>query len=112
MDNKKYLIVLILKLLEAESDKNNPLTQLKIADIISKMYSCDRKTVGRNIGFLIKVGYPIVKTNKGYYLDKKKFTVDEVNFVLSAVLASIEKPENEKQNIAKRLLEVMSKIYR
>lgn len=112
MENKKHLIILILKIFESTTDKDHPITQTKIAYDISQVYSCDRKTVGRNIGYLIKVGYPIVKTTKGYYLDKKKFTIEEANFVLNAVLMSPEKSEEEKQDIAIRLKEVLNKIYR
>ncbi len=112
METKKHLIILILKILETESDSEHPITQMKIANIISDIYPCDRKTVGRNIGFLIGVGYPIIKTTKGFYLDKKKFTVDEVKFVLKAVLDSPDKTAKEKVDIAKRLLDILNKIYR
>ena len=112
MDTKKHLIVLTLKILETSSDKEHPITQMKIAETISQVYPCDRKTVGRNIGFLIKVGYPIVKTTKGFYLDNKKFTVDETNFVRKAVLASQDKTAEEKEDIAKRLSDILNKIYR
>lgn len=112
MGNKKYLIILILKLLETSSDKFNPVTQIEITNIISEKYPCDRKTVGRNIKFLKEVGYPIVKTNKGFYLDKKKFTADEKEFVLNAVKNSTEKSVKEKEDIIKRLEEILNKIYR
>lgn len=112
MKSKKHFIILILKVLEISSDKFNPVTQIEIANIISEKYPCDRKTVGRNIKFLIEVGYPIVKTNKGFYLDKKKFTVDEKEFVLNAVKNSPEKSTKEKEDIVKRLEEILTKIYR
>lgn len=54
MREKKYLILLVLKILENETDGSHPLTQGKIAQIISDVYPCDRKTVGRNITFLKK----------------------------------------------------------
>ena len=84
---KKHLIILVLKLLETESDKEHPLTQTKIADLISEVYACDRKTVGRNIGFLKEMGYPIVKTPRGFYLDRKEFSVEEMRLVEDAVRA-------------------------
>ena len=112
MDAKKYLIILILKLLETESDESRPFTQIRIADIISEKYPCDRKTVGRNIGFLIDVGYPIIKTNKGFYMDAKKFTIDESQFILNAVRTSPLKNEKEKEAIVNRLADMLNKIYR
>lgn len=112
MQGKKYLILLILKILENESDRSHPLTQSKIAQAISGMFPCDRKTVGRNIRFLIKVGYPIKKTSKGFYLDTKKFTVSEINFILDAVRSASGKTETEKDELAHRLSDVLVKIYR
>ncbi|MDD3862822.1 MAG: hypothetical protein PHV79_03120 [Clostridia bacterium] len=43
-----------------------PLTNSTIAKVINSLgLSCDRKTVGRNIGYLIDYGYKIEKTPKG-----------------------------------------------
>ena len=85
MKNKKYLIILILKILETYTDPNNKLTQIEIARQISKVFPCDRKTVGRNIKFLRTIGYPIVKTSKGFYMDKKIFSLNEINYIIKAV---------------------------
>lgn len=112
MQEKKYLILLILKILENESDENHPLTQSKIAQTISDMFPCDRKTVGRNIRFLMKVGYPIKKTSRGFYLDGKKFTVEEVHFILDAVQTATGKTETEKDALIRRLSDILVKIYR
>ena len=46
MQEKKYLILLILKILENESDESRPLTQTAIARVIDDVFPCDRKTVG------------------------------------------------------------------
>lgn len=109
---KKHLIILILKLLETSTDEKTPITQLKIAEIISAIYPCDRKTVGRNIAFLKKIGYPIVKTNKGFYMNTKKFSVEETKYILNAVLSSPEKTAEEKDDIVKRLSDVLNRMYR
>ena len=85
MENKKYLIVLILKILESFTDSSNVLTQIEIANQISQVYPCDRKTVGRNIKFLQKIGYPIIKTSKGFYMDKKVFSVEEISYIINAI---------------------------
>ena len=85
MISKKHLIILILKILESNTDPNHTLTQIEISKMISKVYSCDRKTVGRNIQFLQKIGYPIVKTSKGFFMDNKVFTIDEVNYLICAI---------------------------
>lgn len=112
MQEKKYLILLVLKILENESDETHPLTQSKIAQEISAVFPCERKTVGRNIRFLRKVGYPIKKTTRGFYLDGKKFTVEEVKFILDAVRAATGKTETEKDALLSRLSKFLVKIYR
>ena len=107
---KKQNILLVLKILETESDKDHPLTQSTIADIISGVYPCDRKTVGRNIGFLINMGYPIVKTPKGFYLDQKLFTVEERELVLSAINSYPDADDQQKAEVVDRLSSIFSKF--
>ncbi len=55
MATKKPIILLLLKILETKTDKNHAMTQGQIADEISQIYPCDRKTVCRNIQFLIEI---------------------------------------------------------
>lgn len=109
---KKQNILLVLKILETESDKAHPITQLKIADIISEVYPCDRKTVGRNIAYLVKLGYPIVKTPKGFYMDNKLFSIDEYSLIVAAVRESPNIPEQQKADIASKLANVLVKTYK
>ena len=73
MEKKKHLILLVLKLLETETDANHPITQTEIVKTISEVYPCDRKTVGRNIKELKELGYPITKTTKGFYMNENSF---------------------------------------
>ena len=110
MVSKKYLIVLILRILETNTDSSNPLTQTKIAKMISPIYACDRKTVGRNIKFLKEVGYPIIKTNKGFYMGNKTFTRDDVALVLSLVQNS-ECDVAYKTDLKDRLTECLTRYY-
>lgn len=112
MKDKKQLILLILKILENESDLNHPLRQTDIARIISDVLPCDRKTVGRNIKFLIKSGYPIVKTGKGFYLNGKKLSLEEKDFVIRCIRSSQEKSDAEKEEIIQKLNEIFIKIFR
>ena len=112
MQSKKQLILWILNVLNNESDENNPITQTKIADIISKLYPCDRKTVSRNIKFLQKMGYPIKKVSKGFYMERKVFSVAEVNFIKAAIMESTGKDETEKAALAEKVSNILSKMYR
>lgn len=114
MNRKKYLILYVLKILEANTDFNHTMTQKQIAEWLSDVMPCDRKTVGRNIEALIEMGYPIVKTQKGCYLGGKKFGTDEIAFILDAVRgnATEDLTREQREDIAVRLLPVLTKIYR
>lgn len=76
---KKTVIVHILKILYCFTSKSYPATQTHIANYLNDSdIPCDRKTVGRNINYLIEMGLPIVKSKsskRGYYYD-----IDNDNF--------------------------------
>lgn len=112
MQRKKQLILLILNELNANSDRDNPLTQTRIARNLSgESFTCDRKTVCRNIRYLQEMGYPIQKTSKGFYLDKE-FSLSDIAFIKGAVLAGEGKSENEKELLSEKLVSILSKLYR
>ncbi len=112
MQSKKQLILWILSILENETDMKNPKTQVEIAEIISKVYPCERKTVCRNIKFLKEMGYPIEKTTKGFYMNRKRFSQDEVAFVKKAILSAYGKTEKEKEELSGKVADVLTKQYR
>lgn len=112
MKSKKQLILWVLSVLNNESDEHHPITQVKIAEIISKVHPCDRKTVCRNIQYLQVMGYPIKKTSKGFYMDGRLFTVEEVRFIQDAILNAPGKSEVEKEMLMDRVMEVLTTTYR
>lgn len=71
---KKTIILYVLKMLEKGSSKEKPITQTNITKVLNSLgIPCDRKTVGRNIDYLIEFGYPIVKLKGGgCYLDNSQ----------------------------------------
>ena len=71
---KKTIILYVLNIIKLYSSEEYPVSQTAICNYLNDInVLCDRKTVGRNIAYLQKFGYPIVKINgKGYYLDKNK----------------------------------------
>lgn len=72
---KKVIIVYILKILYTFTSKDYPVTQTAIANYLNEIdIPCDRKTVGRNIKYLINIGLPITKSGGGYYYDVKNDT--------------------------------------
>ena len=111
MNTKKFLIVLVLRILETQSDKDNPITQVEIANLISSKFPCDRKTVGRNIKFLIEMKYPIVKTSRGFYMDKQLFDRKEVEYVINSVIEN-KAPCADKAELCKKLRSSLSSHYK
>lgn len=112
MPQKKFLIILILKILETNTDREHPISQLRLAEQISDVYPCDRKTVGRNIAALQRIAYPIMKCSSGFYMSGKQFTVEEVDFILRAVRSAYGMEEEEKEELISRLSRLLNKIYR
>lgn len=112
MQSKKQLILWVLNVLNNESDERHPITQTEIAMVISKVYPCDRKTVGRNIKFLMEMGYPIIKVGRGFYLERRIFSVDEIAFIKAAIIGAPGKSEADKEALADQVEEVLCKMYR
>lgn len=110
MTSKKHLIILILKILESHTDADHTLTQREIAEQISRVHPCERKTVGRNIKFLTEIGYPIVKTGKGFYMDKKVFSVAEVNFIVNTLTSAPESDAISKGELIEKARLHLSKL--
>lgn len=79
MDNKKVIakktiILYVLKMLYLGSSWKKPITITNITKVLNSMgVPCDRKTIGRNVDYLIDFGIPIVKINGGgCYFDHRK----------------------------------------
>ena len=111
MEKKKQLIILVLRMLESESDEQHPLTQTEMAKVISEIYPCDRKTVCRNIKFLKDMGYPIIKTTKGFYMDNKTFTHSEIALVEKAILSVEDLSYEEKKVLSEKVVDLLTKRY-
>ena len=72
--SKKTIILYVLNVLRKYATREEPISQTALALVLTKAgVPCDRKTVGRNIEYLIAFGYPIKKLHgKGYYLDREQ----------------------------------------
>ena len=71
---KKTIILYVLKILYKGSSWEKPVTQTQITNVLNNIgISCDRRTVGRNIKYLIDFGLPIFKKlGGGYFYHKEK----------------------------------------
>ena len=72
-NSKKTIIVHILKILHNYTSPEHPATQTAIANYLNDInIQCSRKTVGRNLKYLIDCGLPIKRKKSksgGYYYD-------------------------------------------
>ena len=67
---KKTLILYVLKMLYQGSSKEKPITITGMTKVINSFdIPCDRRTVSRNVDYLIEFGLPVVKLRGGgcYY---------------------------------------------
>ena len=110
MARKKYLILYILKILESNTDEKHPMSQKQIVDIITAVMDCDRKTVSRNVKFLQEMGYPIVKGKRGCYMAQKKFTIDEINFIIHAMQSTPSSDMIDRDDLIKKTQETLTKM--
>lgn len=70
---KKTIILYVLNILKLYSSSETPVTQTAICSYLNDIdICCDRKTVGRNIEYLVGFGYPIKRGKRGgYYLSRE-----------------------------------------
>lgn len=69
---KKTIILYVLDMLEKGSSKEKPISIRSMTRVLNSMnISCDRRTISRNVDYLIEYGKPIVKIKGGIcYWDK------------------------------------------
>lgn len=67
---KKTIILYVLKMLYAGTSKSKPITITSMTKVLNSMdVPCDRRTVSRNVDYIIEFGLPVVKLKGGgcYY---------------------------------------------
>ena len=71
---KKTIILYVLDMLEKGSSKEKSITITNMTRVLNSMgIPCERRTIGRNVDYLIEYGKPIVKIRGGgCYWDKQK----------------------------------------
>lgn len=88
-DRKKILILLILEVLQKNSDPDHHLTQQEILRILKNEYgiTCDRRSVKANVLDLVDMGYDI-NMDDGYYFASRDFEDAELRMLIDSVLFS------------------------
>ncbi len=112
--SKKVIILYILKILKEFSDEEHPITQ---SDIIAKLkdygIDCDRKTITRNIKYLIDYGFNIVRNlGGGCYFINDKYDTSEITFLVDCLYSYPAISQRQAQNLIDKLTSEVSKYER
>ena len=128
---KKLLPMLILDILRKYTDEEHKLSQRDIQDILRDEYdmTADRKSVRRNLGALMEMGWPIeyseairmtpnTKTGEleettvisDLYLDRA-FTDSELRLLIDSLLFSRYIPYNQCKELVEKLEELSNKYF-
>ena len=98
----KLYILYLLEILQKYSDQDHPLMQKDIAAIMERDYgvTCERKSITRNLGNLLDMGYDIVHLErKGYYLANRPFEDSELRLLIDSVMASRHIPVKQAKQL-------------
>ncbi len=111
-DKKKILILLILEILQQNSDINHHLTQQDILRILKNEYgiSCDRRSVKANVLDLIDMGYDI-NIDDGYYFASREFDDAELRMLIDSVLFSRHISLKQSKRLIEKLKKQGSKFF-
>jgi len=118
---KKMIPSMILDILREQTDENHTMDQKAILDALNKEFNppLDRKTVRRNIEYLIDMGAPIVYTEKprkngndiwtDFYLSRD-FTEPELRLLIDGLLFSNHLPYKRCMQLVEKI-EGLSSTY-
>lgn len=121
--SKKMIPSMILDILKRRTDENHTLDQKDILDELNREFDppLDRKTVRRNIEYLLDIGCPIVYTEKprsngndiwtDFYL-ARDFTEAELRLLIDGLLFSNHVPYKRCQDLIEKLEGLASEHFR
>lgn len=89
-EHKFLLLMLIVDILEKNTDSAHPITQKKLLEIIEKQcgFMPSRTTISDDLDRLITAGFPIEKGRKGVYYDGHSLSDGELRFLIDSILYS------------------------
>ena len=112
LQDKKALNMMILEVLEQYTDRDHPLTQKEIVDLLEKNYGvpCTRQTVKNNLMLLGEMGYEI-SMEGGIYLMSRQFENAELRMLIDSVLFSRTLSGEEAERLIKKLTAFGNKYF-
>ena len=120
---KKMIPAMILEILRENTDDNHTLDQIEILNMLNKEFDppLDRKTVRRNIEYLLDMGVPIMYTetprNNGntiwtdFHL-ARDFEESELRLLIDGLLFSNHLPYKQSMQLIEKLEKLSSKYFK
>ena len=111
-DRKKILILLILEILQKNTDTDHHLSQKEILRILENEYgvTCDRRSVKANVEALADIGYDI-NMDDGYYFASRDFEDAELRMLIDSVLFSHHISLQQGKRLIEKLKSQGSKFF-
>ncbi len=105
---QKIKLLKIVEMLRQESDPEHPLKTVIICKKLTKMgITCDRRTLSKDIAVLRDYGYDIgskmIGHEKGYYVDRRGFSVAELKIIIDAIQAATFVTKDKTDDLVKRV---------
>ena len=112
LQDKKFLNMRLLELLEQHTDSDHRLTQQKIVDLLETNYGirCTRQTVKNNLMLLKDMGYEI-SLQGGVCLMSRQFEDAELRMLIDSVLFSRTLSGEEAERLIKKLTAFGNKYF-
>ena len=110
--HKKLIPLYILNILRKYTDQDSPLRQKDIVQILKDSFNicCERKSIARNINYLIDAGFDI-RNEKGYYIVDQKFSDCEISLMINNILYAKYIPKIHRNSLIDKLSSLASKSF-
>lgn len=113
-ESKKTSMIRILEILRENTDYDHKLTHKQIIDILQEKYGLklERKAVSNNIEALQDIGYDIIATDNGTYMNSHEFEDSELRLLIDGVLCSKHITAKHSEDIIERLCNISNKYFK
>lgn len=113
-ETKKTGIIRILEILREHTDYDHKLTHKQIIELLESEYGVklERKAVANNIETLQEIGYDIVATDNGTYMNSHEFEDSELRLLIDGILCSKHITSKHSADIIDRLCRISSKHFK
>lgn len=111
--DKKSPIICLYRILRENTDAAHRMTQDELCAALKEVGAeCERKAVARNLDKLSECGIEIVRERRGIYLNERKFTDEELLFLIDSVRANRYLCASHTRELVEKLLDEGTPTFR